>query len=185
MPAKKAKQKQWYTIIAPKIFPEKEIGKTFAAEAENLVGRRITVSAVDLTGNFNKYYVKFTFKISKINGERALTEFDGTEILRDYISRMILRRVRRIDTIQDLKTKDGITLRVKGLTVIGRRVKNSIQQQLSKKVKEMVASFVADSTLEDFVKKFLSDEMKNRILQEASKIYPVRHFEFRKIEVLK
>lgn len=185
MPAKKAKQKQWYVIVAPKIFDEVEIGKTFSAEAKNLIGRRITISAIDLTGNFSKYYLKFVFKVSEVNGERALTTFDGTEILRDYISRMILRRVRRIDTVQDLKTRDGVDLRVKGLTVIGRRVKSSIQKQVSEKIKELVARAVADYTLEELVEKMLNDEMKNRILQEAGRIYPLRNFEFRKIEVLR
>ncbi len=185
MSVKKAKQKQWHTIVAPKLFDEVEIGKTFSIEPKNLIGRRITVSAIDLTGNFSKYYLKFIFRISEMNGEKALTTLDGTEILGDYISRMILRRVRRIDTIQDLKTKDGIILRVKALTVIGRRVKSSIQKQVSEKVKELIVGAITESTLEEIVEKMLNDEMKNRILQEASRIYPLRNFEFRKIEVLK
>lgn len=185
MPAKKTKQKEWRVIVAPKIFDEIEIGKTFSAEPKDLVGRKISVPAIDLTGNFSKYYLKFVFKISEVNGNKAMTNFDGTEVLRDYISRMILRRVRRIDTVQDLKTKDGVELRVKGLTIIGRRVKSSIQKQVSFKIKEMISSFIAQSTLEEILEKVLDDETKNRMLQEVSFIYPVRNFEFRKIEVLK
>ena len=185
MPAKKVKQKQWYTILAPTTFEEREIGKTFVAEANNLVGRRITVSAIDLTGDFSKYYVKFIFRITKVDGNKAHTTLDGTEILRDYISRMILRRVRRIDTVQDLKTKDGAMVRVKSLTVIGRRVKSSIQKEVRVAVKELLQDFVSESTLDDLVEKLLSDEAKNRILQEVRVIYPIRNFEFRKLEFAK
>lgn len=183
MVVKKTKTKNWYTIIAPKIFDEREIGKTLVSDPEKILGRKIVISAIDLTDNFNKYYLKFSFKISQINGNKALTVFDGSECLRDYISRMILRRVRRVDTVQDLKTNDGIKLRVKALAIISRKAKSSVEETIRKKTEEMTKNFVENSSLEEFIKKILSDEMKNRILQELRKIYPVRNFEFRKTEV--
>jgi small subunit ribosomal protein S3Ae len=182
---RKAKTKDWYTIVAPKYFNEKEIGKTLASEPELLIGRRIVVSAVDLTNNFNKYYLKLIFRIHKIDGNKALAEFDGSECLRDYISRMVLRRVRRIDTVQDFVTKDGVKIRIKGLAVIGRRVKSSIQENVKRQIESMLKSMVEGLSFEELVKKIISDEIKNRILQEAKRIYPVRYFEIRKTEVLR
>jgi small subunit ribosomal protein S3Ae len=98
------------------------------------------VSAIELTDNFNKYYLKLNFKITKVNGQLAFTDFDGSECLRDYISRMILRRVRRIDTVQNFTTTDGKKIRVKGLGIIGRRVKSSIQKMVSNKIKDILQS---------------------------------------------
>jgi len=181
---KKTKAKEWFTIIAPKLFGEKEIGKTHAIEASNIIGRRINVSVVELSDDFSKYYMKFSFKITRIEGNKAFTEFDGSECLRDYISRMVVRRVRRIDTVQDLKTKDGKHIMVKGIAILSRRVKSSIQKAIASKIKEMVKELVESMNLEDFIQKLLTDEMKNRILQQAKKIYPVRNFEFRKIEAI-
>lgn len=184
MVVKKAKAKEWFSIVAPKIFDEKEIGKTITSDPKNLINRRIEVSAIDLTNNLEKYYLKFSFRIKKIEGNKALTEFDGSECLRDYISRMVVRRVRRVDTVQDLITKDGKKIRVKGLAIIPRRIKSSIQKKVGNKIKELLKIEVENSTLDEFVKKILSDEIKNKILKEARKIYPVRNFEIRKTEFL-
>ncbi len=183
MVVKKAKSKDWYNILAPDFFNKKEIGKTLASESKLLLGRKIAVSAVQLTNDFNKYYLKLIFKITQVNGKNALTEFYGSECLRDYISRLVVRRVRRIDTVQDLITKDGRKIRVKTITVIPRRANSSIQKSIAKKIRELVGEIVSNSTLEEFAKNLLGDEVKNKIIKEARKIYPIRHFEFRKTEV--
>ncbi len=182
MAAKKIKE--WYKIMAPESFGGKEIGKTLALEPSTLVGKRIVLSAMELTDNFSKYYLKFSFRITKVDGKLAFAEFDGTECLRDYLSRMVLRRVRRIDTIQDLMTKDKKKIRVKGLGVIGRRVKSSIKVKVSNKIREVLKSMIEDMTLDEFVQEILSDEIKNVIFDEVRSTYPLRNFEIRKTEVI-
>lgn len=184
MAAKKTKSKEWFTIVAPKIFDEREIGRTMVAEPENLMGRKISLSLIELTNNFEKFYMKFNFRVVKTEGNKAFTEFDSSECLQDYISRMILRRVRRIDTVQDLKTKDGVNLRVKGLAVISRRVKSSIQKNIRNNIKEMVKEFVENSTFEELIESIINDELKNTILRQSRKTYPVRNFEVRKTQVV-
>ncbi len=181
---KKAKAKVWYEIIAPKVFNEMVIGKTMASDPELLIGRRITVSLMELTNNFSKYYMKFTFKIIKVEGDKAFTRFDGSECLRDYISRMVLRRVRRIDTIQDLTTKDGIKIRVKCITITSRKMRTNTEKIMRKKIQELVKEEVENSTLDEVVLKIVNDGIKQKVLKEARKIYPVRNFEVRKTEVL-
>lgn len=181
---KAKKQKEWFKIIAPKYFGEKEIGKSLAADPNSLIGKRLTLSAIELTDNFSKYYLKITFKVNQINGQNAFTDFDKSECMRDYISRMVLRRVRRIDTVQDLTTKDGRKIRVKGLVIIGRRIKSSIQTKVSNKVKDILKANVEGSTLEGFVKQMISDDIKNQILEEVRSTYPLRNFEIRKAEVI-
>ncbi len=183
MATKKASSKEWYTILAPSYFGSKEIGKTLTNNPERLVGRIVTINSIELTGSYTKYYLKLSFIIDKVNGGTALTEFYGSECLRDYLSRMVLRRVRKIDRVQDLVTKDGKKIRVKSLGVIGRRVKSSIQLKVSVKIKELLKEIVENSTLEELVDKIVSDEIKNRVLQNVRGTYPLRNFEIRKTEV--
>jgi small subunit ribosomal protein S3Ae len=139
---------------------------------------------MELTNDFNKFYMKFIFKIYKVEGNKAFTKFYGSECLRDYISRMIVRRIRRIDTIQDLTTKDGIKIRVKGLAIAPRRIKSSIEVKIRNNIKEKLKKEIESITLDDFVKKIVSEEIKMKVLKEARKIYPVRNFEIRKTEVI-
>lgn len=180
---KKAKAKEWYAIISPKLFGEKEIGKTFASEPKLLIGRKVYLSVLELADNINKYYMKVSFKITRVEGNKAFTEFYGSECMQDYISRMVVRRVRRIDTVQNLMTKDNVLVRVKGIAVISRRAKSSIEVKMSNRIKEKLKQEVENSTIDDFINKLLSDEIKNKVLSEARKIYPVRNFDIRKVEV--
>jgi small subunit ribosomal protein S3Ae len=176
--------KETYTIISPKVFGEREIGVTFASEPKQLIGREVILSALELTENVSKYYLKFLFKINRVEGDKAFTEFHGTECLQDYISRMVVRKVRRIDTIQDLLTKDKIKLRVKSICVLSRKAKSSVQKNVSNKIKEVIKQEVESKNLDDFVRSLISDEIKSKVLIEARKIYPIKNFEIRKVEVL-
>jgi small subunit ribosomal protein S3Ae len=182
--AEKAKSKEWFTIIAPKIFNEVELGKTATSNPDALIGRRITLSAIELTDDMSKYYMKFMFKIKTIKGDKAFSEFDGSECMKDYISRMVLRRIKRIDTVQDLVTKDGVNLRVKGLAIISRKVKTSVKEVVRNNIRNTIKKYVEDSTIEEFVNSILSDDLKRKVLSEARKIYPVRNFELRRTEVI-
>lgn len=179
---KKGKKKDWFPIVVKPF--NKEITKTLADEPEKLIGRELSVSLLELINDFNKYYMKFFFKIKKVEDGKAIAEFHGSECLRDYISRMVVRRVRRIDVIQTLETKDKVKIRVKSLVVVSKRVKSTMEKTIRKKVEEIIKDFVENSSLEEFVQKIISDEIKNKVVKEVSKIYPVRHFEIRKTEVL-
>ena len=182
--AKKAKGKQWYTIVAPKMFGEVEIGRTMTDDSEKLADRKISVSLMNLLNDFRKYYVKFRFRVVGIDGDRAVTEFDGSEIMRDYISRMVRRRSRRVDTVQDLVTKDGVKIRVKSLAIIQRQVKTSVKDTIRDHIREILKNEAERVNLENFIKRIISDDIKRRVLRESSRIYPIRNFEIRKTEVL-
>ena len=178
------KTKDWVSIQAPAFFDEKIIGRTLSSDPKMLIGRKMTVNSMDLTGNLSKYYVKVIFRINDVNGSTAKTSFAGSECVRDYISRMVVRRVRRIDSIQDLRTKDGANIRIKGIAITSRKVKSSVEKIIRKRIMEMIKERVESTTLESLVRQILSDEIKNRILQEVRRIYPIRNFEIRKTQIL-
>lgn len=182
--AVKLKGKQWFTILAPKYFDEREIGKTISSTPQTLIGKTVNVSAVELTNDINKYYIKLKFKINLVDGDKAFTQLNGSECLQDYISRMVLHRIRRIDSIQDLTTSDKVKIRVKGLTIVSKKMKSSVAGKIRQFVSEVIKKQVEESTLEEFLHKMLSNELKNKILREGRSIYPIRNFEVRKTEVI-
>jgi len=184
MATKKSKAKEWYSIIAPKVFDNRELGKAMVTEPEQLVGRKISVGLLELMNNFNKFYVKFVFRVIKVEGTTAHAEFAGSEVLRDYVSRMVLKRIRRIDTVQNLETKDGRKIRVKGIAIISKKVKSTIEKIIRSQIKDSLAKTVSEITFDDFIMMLTTDEIKNEVLHEARRIYPVRNFEIRKTEVV-
>ena len=185
MPTKKTKTKEWFSIIAPKMFDEREIGKTMISDPEHLIGRKITLSILELTNDFSKYYMKISFQVNKVEGTTAFTNFSGTEVMKDYLSRMILRRIRRIDNVENLATKDGTKLVVKTIAIVPRRIKSSIQKVIRVEIKSMIKEEVENASLEGFVQDLLSDSLKSKILQHIRRIYPVRTFEIRKVQTIK
>jgi small subunit ribosomal protein S3Ae len=182
--AKKSKGEQWYTIVAPAMFGEVEFGQTIANDPKSLIGRKISASLMELINDFHKYYMKFSFKVVKVDGTRALTEFAGAECMRDYVSRMVTRWARRVDTVQDLTTKDGVQIRMKSIAIIPRRVKSSVKSAVRDEVRKVVAGEIKEATLEDVIKGVISDTIKKHVLRNAQKIYPMRSFEIRRIDIV-
>ncbi|MBU5537483.1 MAG: hypothetical protein QW818_01580 [Candidatus Aenigmatarchaeota archaeon] len=180
----KLKGKQWFTILAPKYFGEKEIGKTLSSTPENLIGKTLSISAVDLTNDINKYYIKLKFRIISVDSDKAFTQFYGSECLQDYIARMVLRRIKRLDSIQDLTTRDNVKIRVKSLIIVPKKAKSSVASKIRNFVMSITKKEVEESTLEEFLYKMLSNEIKNKILKEGRKIYPIRNFEIRRTEII-
>ena len=64
--AKKLKGKEWYVLIAPKLFKEKQIGETPVGDPKTLMGRKIDVHIINLIDDLSKYYIKFYFKVKEI-----------------------------------------------------------------------------------------------------------------------
>jgi len=182
---KKSKSKAWYTITSPEIFGSKDIGKTTSTDPAYLRNRKITVSAIEITNNFSKYYVKFKFRVKDLVENKVITEFDGSECMRDYIARMVIRYVRRIDAVQDLETSDGVKIRVKSIAIVSKKMKSSIVKIVRRRMQELVADEVRKASLSDFLERMLDDKAKTRILNEVRRIYPIRNFEFRKTEMIR
>lgn len=181
--AVKLKGKQWFTILSPKYFGEREMGRTISAVPDALIGKTVNLSAIELTNDINKYYLKLKFKITSVDGDKAFTKLCGSEILQDYISRMVLHRIRRIDSVQDLVTSDKVRIRVKGMTIVSKKMNSSISATIRQFVSDMIRKQVEDSTLDEFIEKMLSNEIKSKILRDGRRIYPIRNFEIRKTEV--
>jgi small subunit ribosomal protein S3Ae len=182
--ARKLKGKEWYTLIAPKIFDEKVLGETPVGDPESIKERVLTLSLVNLINDPSKYYLKFSFKVDKIEDKKAFTQFWGFECLRDYISRMVRHGLLRIDNVIDIETKDNVKIRVKTITLTSRKARKQIELLLRKFVTEKLKEEIPKITLEDFIKNVLDDSLRRIILDEGSKIYPVYKFEVRKVERL-
>jgi ribosomal protein S3AE len=181
---KKLKGKEWYVLLAPKLFKEKEIGETPVGDAKSLMGRKVDVYLINLIDDLSKYYIKFYFKVNEIKENKAYTEFAGFECLKDYISRMIRYGIKRIDMVQDLTTSDKVKLRVKTITITSKKMKRNVEIELKKFVEEKTKKLIETNTLNEFIEKAINDTLKNSVLNEGSKIYPVRVFEIRKVERL-
>ena len=182
--AKKIKGKDWYTIVAPRIFEEKVLGDTPADDLNKLIGRTVSTPFVFVSKDMSKYYIKVKFKITKVDGTKAFTEFHGLECLRDYISRLVRHRITRIDIVQKLKTKDEKKVIIKSLIITNRKVTIGVEKSIRSFVEKTLDKIVSENTLDSLLTKIFNDNIKQKIIKEGGKIYPIRAFEIRRMDVM-
>lgn len=180
-----AVRKQWYEIIAPKMFGSAVIGETLAADPRQLVGRMIDVSLIDISRNYSKFFVSVRLRIDSIDGSKALTKLVGHDVLRERIYRMVQRHGRRVDAIQDVVTKDGTKIRVKTVFMLIKRVGASTKHATRKMTCDLVEEAAKKSTFEEFINSIIAGDLQHKIKKDCSKVYPIGNLEIRRTELVK
>jgi len=181
--ASKLKGKEWYQIVAPSFFGDFVIGETIAMEPDNLIGRVIETSLMDIIGDPTKYYFKFLFKIEEVKGKKAVTKFVGHTCTRDYIARIVRKRTDRIDTNDVIALKDN-TFRVKTIAISNRRISQTVKVSIRKHIREMLKQEISSMKTEEFIRNMIDGKIQIKIRKGISKVYPLRYFEFRKTELV-
>lgn len=181
--ASKLKGKEWFQIITPKFFGESVLGETMAIDPNQIKGRVIEASLVDMGGDPNKYYLKFFFKVDEMKDGKAITKFVGHDCTRDFLARIVRTRTTRIDTNDIVDLADG-KLRVKTIAITNRSISTSIASSIRKSLRVLVAAELSKMTVDDFLKGMIEGSIQSRIRKGVSKVYPLRNFEFRRTNVL-
>jgi len=179
----KLKGKEWYKIVAPSFFGDFIIGETMAISPNQLKGRTVETSLTDITGDPNKYYLKFFFRIEDVKENKAVTKFIGHDCTRDFLSRIVRTRSTRIDTNDVINLLDN-KVRVKTIAISNRRVSYSVGTEIRKGISEAVVNELSKLKTEEFIRELIAGNLQSKIRKIISKVYPLRWFEFRKTEVL-
>ena len=181
----KWKMKKWFTIVTPKTFGEIVLGSTPAYDANQAIGRKLETTLYDLTGDYSMVYVHLYFKIAGLEGDKLMTRFVGHELSRDYIRSLVRRKSSKIDAITDVTTKDGYSLRVKGLALTTYNAHVSQKTEIRKIIWDVLSKKASESTFDEFVQDVIFGKLSNDIFENAKKIYPLRKVEVEKTKVLK
>lgn len=177
-------KKTWFKVYAPEMFNKQDvIAETPALKSSYVIGRVVELPLTEVTGSFKHYKYKVFLKIIDVKGDKAYTQLDGIELLRDFVARMVRKRTSRVDLIEDITSKDGIKARYKLILITKRRVKTSTKKDMRKTMKSVLEEFVTSNYFKDIVHAFLNESIHRRMIERANKIYPVEYFDLRKLEV--
>ena len=182
---KKWKGKEWFSVKAPKMFENRVIGDIPATDPQSLVGRNIVATMAELGGNPNSYFLKFRFKITSVEGKEADSRFNGMDVMKERIYRIVRKGTSRVEIITDIETNDKWVLHVKTLVILNRLSDYEIQKKVRLKVVKMLKDLAVNSSLEDFVKAVSDDLVQKNIKKYCSPIYPIRFCVVAKIGVKK
>jgi small subunit ribosomal protein S3Ae len=180
---KKWKGKDWYAIISPVSFGEKEIAQTPATDPKTIVGRNVEVSMRDMMGRQGKDYQKIRFMMERVEGKNVFTRFNGYSCVREFVSRFVRKRSDKIEVISDIRTRDMWELQISSVAIMNRNVDTNIRRKSRAWVNEQLAEAASSAGIDDFVRLIISGTVQHKIKKQGSRIYPIRFFEVTKIEV--
>jgi small subunit ribosomal protein S3Ae len=177
------KVKQWYTIVAPKIFNQIEVGETQGVE-DQLKGRITYVIVSDLTGDSRKTHIKLKLQINGVDGDKATTQIKELELLRGYLRSIVRRRSVKIEETIDVVTRDNAKVRVKPLVITALLCRKAQETAIRAIIRQVVDDCAKQRTFDAFMLDMISEKLPKDIRQAITKIYPIKNVEIRKAEVI-
>ncbi len=168
------KDKEWYTVIAPKSFDFKPIGEIIGME-NNLTGRTIETLLYDFSNRYEDVSLKLKFKVVQVNQEAKQVQsvFLGHSYTNDYVRSLIGRGSSKIQTIINLSTKDDYVYRLTIICTTISRARSSQQIVIRKIMREILKEFAKTLNHEKFITGMIYSEFTNQIVRIAKTIYPL------------
>jgi len=178
------KEKSWYTVYAPALFGNCEIGETLGLTPEDIVGRTLETTLREVTGDFTQQHVKLKFQVSDVRGNRAYTRFIGHDLTRDYVRMHVRRGTTRVDIITDVTTADGYRVRVRALAFTIQRVAASQSKAIRDAMRKVVRVAAQDKNFSGFIHETILGKLSADIHKEVKLIYPIKKIEIMKSKIL-
>ena len=180
----KWRMKEWYDINTPPYFGGTILGSVPSGDPKKLVGRIVETTLYDLTGDFSQQYLKLRFQIMAVTGTEASTVFKGHEYARDYLRSLVRRGSTRVDTIQNITTKDGFRLRVSIVSLSVIRLNKMQITSMRRVAREILTEKAKNLTFDQFAQEAVLGKIASDVYNIAKKITPLRHVGVRKSKLL-
>ena len=179
------RDKGWYTVYAPALFGNCEIGETLALNPQDLQGRKMETTLREVTGDFTQQHIKLYFQIADVKGNKAYTRFIGHDLTRDYVRMNVRRGTTRVDIITDVTTADGYEVRIRALAFTIQRVAASQIKAIRAAMNKVIHAAARDKNFSGFIHETILGKLSADIHKEVKLIYPIKKIEIMKTKILK
>lgn len=177
-------KKSWKQIIAPPLFNSKVIGETYIADLEKSIGKKLTVSMMQVTGIPKQQNISVTLSMDSIKDDKIKTSIVGLKMSQHAVKRFMLKKREKIDESFLAKTKDGKKIRVKAVAVTKARTKGSVIAALHNALKANTIAIIAKTNYEELYNEILAKTIQKKISMSLKKIYPITVCELRWISLI-
>lgn len=194
-------KKEWYKLIAPSMFANKDCGKTIVTKtqgtkiaSENLKGRVVEVSLADLQNNEELAYRKIKLCIEDVQGFNCLLNFHGMDLTRDKTCSMIKKHQSIIEAYADAKTADGYIVRLfciaftkkgEGQTKKTCYANSAQSRSIRSKMVDYMTTLGTKGDLKSLVHTLITADVGGDIEKECWSVFPIQDCYIRKVKVLK
>ena len=177
-------KKAWYPILAPKIFHNTLLGETYVYEPEQMVGKSITQSLMNLTRDVKRQNININFKVVGVQNGKGVTDVIGYYMAQSSIKRMIRRNIEKIVMSFPCKTSDNKNLLLKPLMITRSATTNSVATKMRKNAQEFLVKYISNITYDNFVNDLVNHNLQNSLRKVLNKIYPLRICEIKTMELV-
>jgi len=178
----KGKKKHWYSILPTANFRMPEIGETLTSDPSKLIGKTVTISAMDLMRDPKRQNVKITFRIIEIRDNKALTEIKRYQIMPSSIKRMMHPGKSKVDQSFKLETKDNIAVIAKPVIITRSKTTRGILSKIRKNSEEFLRAAVKKQSYQEVINSLLEARLQAQLREHLKKIYPVTGCHIRMFE---
>ena len=178
----KKRKRRVLCVISPKMFGEVEIGYISCYDPSDVIGRRLETILYNLTKLPTHFYIKVKFKINKVDGSNAYTEFDGLEYFREYIRSLFQRGTSYVDVYREVEV-DGVRFRLFIDIFTPKRINTSRKRAIRRLIHRYIDSLTYNDR-EKFLNDLIYGVIDNEVVKLSRKIYPVRWAAVTKVKKL-
>ncbi|MFW5705080.1 MAG: hypothetical protein ACOCXG_04530 [Nanoarchaeota archaeon] len=183
--AKKAKRKFPVEIIAPEFLNSASLGTSQVSDLANFVGKSLKINLMYVSGSVKNQNVWLTFRVIEASSGQAKTEVKKYEQIPYYLGRFVKKGSDLVEDSFIAKSKDGKEVRVKPFVVTKENVSELVLSSVRAKTKESIVSELSKVTYDEFVSGVIGNKYQTQFRNEVKKIFPLKSFEFKKIELIK
>ena len=182
----KWKTKKWFTVVTPPIFEGRPLCEVVASEEEQLVNRiiRTTLADIGLSGASQVgMFTSLRFRITDVTGTTANTKLIGHEVAPSFVKTFARRGRSLIHQVIDIKTRDGVQMRLKVIAVTGARVSENTMKNLRAAIVREVAAGASAADFNQLMQDILYGRFVAGIYNVLKKITKMRRVEVRKSQL--
>ncbi|MFW5872215.1 MAG: hypothetical protein ACOCUT_03825 [bacterium] len=181
---KKAKKKFPVEIVAPAYLDNVKLGSADVSDLSSFMGRSIKLNLMYVTGSVKNQNVRLSFKVVDVKSGLAETEVQVYEHIPYYLGRFVRKGSDLVEDSFVATTKDGQQVRVKPFIVTKENVSGLVLSSVRAKTREVIEKDLNTKDYGEFMASVISGKLQNGLRNEVKKIFPLKSFEFKKVELL-
>jgi len=180
----KIAKKEWYPIIAPKVFQNAVLGETTVYEPQQMLGKGLTINLMSLTNDSKRQNINVNFEVVDVQNGKGLANVVGYGMVQSSIRRLMRRNIERIDMSFSCKTSDNKDLRVKPLLITRSATIGSVVAKIRRTAQDFIAKYIGSASYDSLVNDLVTQKLQSSLRKEINKIYPLRVCEIRSMEIV-
>ncbi len=177
------KVKQWFILVAPKLFNEVEISQVPAVDQQGLINRIIELPLKDITRDISHLYTNVRLRVEEIKGKSAFTKFIGHAVSREHLQALGRRNRSMLWIVFPIKSGDGVEFSVKCLVVTSGKASSRQRSELRRETVAFLSQKISAGDFGKFIQGVFQGKANSELHAVLKKIYPIKRVEIYKTEL--